>query len=246
MIQFPAILFALIPIVLLAYTINTMTGFGASLIAVSIGATFMPVDKLIPVLLPLSVAVSGTIALRHWRLIAPSLLIKQILPFMGGGMIAGLAIYPLLKGTNLKAPLGIMVVVFSAKELAFLCMAKQPQGKLSRAVVSIWQVMAGVIHAIYTTGGPLLVYSVNRLDLEKGVFRSTLSSVWCILNLVLLIIFLLNGRLTAESLSLSAPLLPLLPIGIFMGEWLHKRVSARIFQMAVCSLLICTGIRLIL
>lgn len=237
----------LVPIVAFAYTINATIGFGAPLVAVSIGAAFIPVDQLIPILIPLSVILPTVIAVRHRKLVSLALLTRQILPVMGAGMVTGLFIYPLLKGFNLKAILGGFVLLLSIKELLFLCLpGLTEKAVISRTALNIWQFAAGIVHGVYTTGGPLLVYSVSRLKLDKGVFRSTLSAVWGILNLTLMITFFLNGRITQDSLAVTAPLIFVLPVGIFVGERLHRHASPKVFKTLVYCLLICAGINLLI
>jgi hypothetical protein len=41
---------------------------------------------------------------------------------------------------------------------------------------------AGLVHGMYTTGGPLLVYALGREGLSKHVFRSTVTAVWLVFN----------------------------------------------------------------
>ena len=45
--------------VLLAYTTEAMTGFGSIVIALSLGALVLPLDTLMPVLVPLNLLLSG-------------------------------------------------------------------------------------------------------------------------------------------------------------------------------------------
>jgi uncharacterized membrane protein YfcA len=246
MFDLPTEILLLIPIIVLAYTTNAMIGFGAPLVAVTLGANFMPVDLLVPSLVPLSVIVPGIIAFRHRRYIHRDLLLKQIFPFMGSGLILGLLIYPLLKGINLKGLLGGFVVILSTRELIALRKSSASDAQTSKVATGCWQILAGITHAFYITGGPLLVYSVSRLELDKEVFRSTLCSVWVGLNILLVIVFALNGRLNTESIKITAPLIMVLPLGIVLGEWLHNRFNPTVFRAIIYGLLLCSGIKLLL
>lgn len=239
------IVFILAPFVFLAYATEALTGFGAALVAVTLGAHFYPIDKLVPVLVPLNVIVTGYIAIRHRREIEHRLLLKQILPFMGCGVVAGTLIFPLLRGPSLQWILGIVVIVFAGRELVLLKVKKQGGNPFGLWVAGAWQLLAGIVHAFYTTGAPPLVYSISRLNLPKGIFRATLCTVWSSMNLMMIVIFLGNGRINSESLTLTASLLPLLPLGILTGEWLHGRINENGFRTFIYCLLLFSGAALL-
>jgi uncharacterized membrane protein YfcA len=124
------------------------------------------------VLVPLNVIVTGYIAIRHRSHIDRDLLLKKVLPFMITGLIIGVALYPLVQGMALKKLLGIMVVFFAGRELVLLIGNMQQKGRpLSPLKVGIIQVMAGIVHTFYATGGPLLVYSLRGcLRIWRGIF----------------------------------------------------------------------------
>lgn len=241
------VVYILAPIVFIAYANEALTGFGAAVIAVTLGAHFYPLEQLVPVLVSLNVIVTGYIAIRHRSHIDRDLLLKKVLPFMITGLIIGVALYPLVQGMALKKLLGFMVVFFTGRELVLLVGNMQQKGRpLSPSKAGIIQVMAGVVHAFYATGGPLLVYSLGRLELPKKVFRPTLCTVWATLNTILILIFALKGRINMVSIELTALLIPLLPAGIFLGEWLHNRIKERHFRFVIYGLLLFSGITLVI
>ncbi|MCL4234193.1 MAG: hypothetical protein KJ042_06710, partial [Deltaproteobacteria bacterium] len=46
-------------IVAFAFTVETIAGFGATVISVSLAANLMPLDELLPIVVPLNVALSA-------------------------------------------------------------------------------------------------------------------------------------------------------------------------------------------
>ena len=76
--------------VLLAYTTEAMTGFGSIVIALSLGALVLPLDTLMPVLVPLNLLLSGYLSIRYRRLVHWRLLVRGILPLMAAGTLAGI------------------------------------------------------------------------------------------------------------------------------------------------------------
>ena len=104
---------------------------------------------------------------------------------------------------------------------------------------------AGIIHGIYATGGPLLVYALGREDLGKAVFRSTLTLVWLVFSVVLIAAFGLEGRYDAEVMTTVLWLIPAVPVGIVAGEWLHDRVEERRFKRLIFGLLMLASLSLL-
>ena len=103
--------------------------------------------------------------------------------------------------------------------------------------------MAGITHGLFASGGPLLVYALSGLALNKASFRITLIMVWLILDGMLMAAFWFDGRLL-PALPLVAVYLPVIGIGVWVGEWLHHRVSEERFRVAIYGLLLITGILL--
>ena len=235
----------LAPCMMLAYINEAIIGFGASSIVVTLGANFIPIDFLVPILLPLNAIMPATIAFRHRQDIDRKLLLAQIFPFMGVGLAIGVLIYPLLKGVVLTWLLGLIVIVVSSRQLCLIYFKRTGGGAISRLHAGIWQVMAGIIQALYMTGGLVLTYSVSRLRLPKGIFRATLCTVWATMNTILIVICVLNGRLNTDTLKISAPLIIFMPVGIRIGEWLHGHISEQMFLVFIYVLLLFSGLPLI-
>ncbi len=239
----------LIPLIIfsfLSFLSLSFAGFGGILIPITLGAHFYAIKWMLPVLLPLTMISNFYILTRYFRFIDRSVLIKQILPFMGAGLAIGILIFNRLQGEYLVKLLGILVVVLSLKELIQMFRSNRTQIPDSRLKALVYIFSAGVIHGVYASGGPLLVYVLNKLNLDKTVFRSTLSAVWLIMNIFLTFSYVMTQRITVETGRTSTMLLPSLILGIFLGEYLHKRSDGRKFKIVVFILLLLTGISIIL
>ncbi len=236
----------LAPIVLLAYTTEAFTGFGASVIAVTLGANVYPIEKLVPVIVLLNIIVSSYIGFRHHRHADKELLLKRILPNMSVGLAIGIVSFPYVRGEWLKWLLGAFVVLFALRQLYLLGTSEPGGPPMSLLRASLFQVLAGITHAYFSTGGPPLVYSLGRMELPKQTFRATLSLVWWVFSVVLIVVFALTGRLDQQVLVLYAALIPMMPLGIWIGEYLHGRVNERWFRMFIYVLLLLSGIVLFL
>jgi len=234
----------LIVIVTLAYAAQTAAGFGATVLAVTVGSFFMPIPELVPLLVPLSLAQTLWVGFRHRKQVDYTYLLSRILPLMGVGMLVGFYSLSEMGGDMLKLAFALMILVLSVREL--LAMRGGKHGGAGSAVSEIAALLgAGVVHGIYATGGPLLVYAASRRPMDKGTFRSTLIVVWLPLNAVLCLQLIIAGRLTATEAPTVGMLLLTLPLGVWLGERLHNRVDEGNFRRMVFSLLLFAGLAML-
>jgi uncharacterized membrane protein YfcA len=230
--------------ILLAYTIEAITGFGSIVIALALGALLMPIPQLLPVLVPLNICMSGFLVLRNRRYIQWSLLFKVILPLMVFGTLAGHLLRPSLGDAALRQGFGLLVLGFALRESWRLWkggLARVHPPLLSRALT----LCAGLTHGLFASGGPLLVFAMAGTQLGKSELRATMLCVWFSLNSVLTVLYLLDGSLL-PNLPRVISYLPLLLVGAILGEYLHRRLDEQRFRQIVYALLAVTGALLLI
>ena len=229
--------------IMLSFTTGTVTGFGSTVIALTLGAHFYPLETLLPVILPLNIFLNSYIILRHFRHIRVHLLLKKIIPFMGIGFILGMTVFHfLIKGAMLKPLFGIFVAVISVKELLTRIRTREQVQVSSNIISTLYITAAGIIHGLFASGGPLIVYAVSRMNLNKAQFRSTLPVLWVFFNVILVTSYFMSGSLTMETARFSAILMPVVIAGLFLGEKLHGSVNERVFNIFVFIILLISGI----
>lgn len=238
------LVFALV--VVAAYAVQTATGFGSTLICVTFGAQLIGLQEVIHLVVPLSFLQTGYIVVRHRDGIHRELLLKRVLPLMALGMAFAFFLLTRVGGPWLGLAFGVMVLALSARDLRRLRVGSPALEKpISRPASAAALFGAGVVHGIYASGGPLLVYAIGREGLSKKAFRSTLSAVWIALNIILVSRFILGGVYARAVLLDVLLLVPAVPLGVLLGEWVHHRVDERTFKMAVLVLLLAAAISLI-
>lgn len=228
--------------ILLAYTVEAVTGFGSIVIALSLGALLMPVPELLPILVSLNILMTGWLTSRLYRNIDFSLLLRRIIPLMLMGTALGYLLLPWLSERWLKPLFGMLILWFSARELWRLHhggLVQHPKWLTPPLMFS-----AGITHGLFASGGPLLVYALAGTSLDKARFRATLIAVWFMLNSSLTLAFWLDGRLQS-ALPTVLLLAPLLPLGVWIGGKLHHQIDEGLFRKLVYCLLVITGIILL-
>ncbi len=184
-------------IVLAAFTIEAMVGFGSIIISLTVASALdlYSLGELLPILVGLSLVLVSYMVTRHRGHVAVKLIGFRVLPFMGVGVGVGVALFSVVEGPVFKAAFGIGVVVLALVELWKLFRTAEAKPQPWSWVNNIWIHIAGIIHGIYATGGPLLVYALGRSQLPKSTLRSSLATIWLIMDLILLVTFAIQGRL---------------------------------------------------
>jgi hypothetical protein len=237
-------LIILMGIVLLSFTSQALSGFGSIIIAVTLGSHLYPIKELLPVLVPLDVLINGYLVARYRSTVDTGFLVRKIFPPVGAGFAAGVIMFSLLDSSILKGVFGVFVVAISVRELVVAVRTADPR-TISPAGRAAYLVLGGLIQGVFASGGPPVVYAVGRSLHDKTVFRSTLAALWFTVNSVLLATYAMTHRLTPETLTDSAILLPTVVLGIVIGELLHRYINEKHFRIVVFCVLIVAGLSIL-
>ncbi len=228
----------LIPLVTGAFLVQTVTGFGSTVLAVVFGAWLVPVEALVPVLLLVDLPLVGFLAARDRAKIDRGVLAGLVLPWMGLGVAAGAAVAPWLGGDTLRRLYGLVVVGLVARELAGGGPAT------STTAARGFTFGAGIVHGIWGSGGPLLVQAVRPRLPDRGAFRATMCTVWLVFDAVVLTTVLARGGVDGATLTRALLVAPAIPVGVWLGDRLHHSLPERPFALVVRGLLLLGGFAL--
>jgi len=247
----PSPLLFLMGAVWLSQTVQAATGFGGMVIALALGANLYPLETLIPAVVLVNLFMSLYLVGRDGKAIDWRVLGKRILPFMGLGMPLGMLIFYIGPGDILEKAFGIFVIMVVLWELLIFFNSSRGGEEVSSPqplkpwAAALWLLAGGVIHGIYASGGPLVVYFATRQLKDKGVFRSTLSMLWLIVTGILLAGYFYTGMVNLKTVSITAALLLPLFLGGLVGEYIHARINEKAFRLLVYLLLLVSGASLI-
>ena len=193
-------------ILLFAYIIRGITGFGSGLIAIPLLAHFLPLTFVVPMMLALDFIASIVLS-RHTHLQVRWDEIRILMPTSLAGMLIGVVLLIKLPHEPLLVGLGLFVIFFGLRYL-FNVHSENP---ISRWWSLPTGLSGGLIGAMFGTGGPpYVVYLSHRLH-DKTQLRGTLSGLFMLEGALRLVIFLFMGLLLQpniwQSLLLSIPLM---------------------------------------
>lgn len=242
LLSFPPTTLACAPlIVLLAYTILGITGFGASITAMPLLAHLLPLRFVVPMLLLLDFSASLIIGTRNRTAIAhPEL--RLIVPFMFLGIALGATVLVHAPATWLMFTLGVFVLCYAAYGMLARAEA-QPMGRVWAAPLGT---LGGVFSALFGSGGPVYaIYLARRLP-DKSVLRATIATVISISAVSRLGVFAVAGLYAQRNmLQAAACLFPFMLTGLWLGNRLHQRLAARRVMQGLWMILILGGASLL-
>jgi uncharacterized membrane protein YfcA len=231
-------------VVLATHTLEAVTGFGCSVLAMPFVTallgmrTGVMVITVLAWILALYFAVSKrkSIAWKQFLIIAGLMLL---------GLPVGMYLFRAIDSSNLETLLALFICIVAVWQLVRLSRHRKTQEPLSgRQAVPYYLllVLGGIVHGLFSSGGPLVVLYASRNIPDKGTFRATLCLLWTTLNTIIIAKYLQEGSFTAPVAKTTAYLVPFVLAGIVAGERIHDKVDARTFSLIVFSMLLLTGI----
>ena len=228
-------------IVLFGYVIFGMVGFGATITNTPLLAHLLPLRFVVSLNLMLDMFAAISVGMRM-RGKPDRGELKRILPFVLIGLGLGFALLIQLPERALLLLLGCFVLYAGLSSLA----RKPIIGQLHPAWAIPAGVVGGMFTALYGTGGPIYTIYLSRRIADISAFRATMARLVLIMGLLRFVLFVAYGLIGQDHLLLAFLLLaPFAAFGLFLGNRLHRGLSAQRILVFVYLLLIVNGAVLI-
>jgi uncharacterized membrane protein YfcA len=228
-------------VVLAAYTVFGLTGFGSSVVAVPLLAHLLPLAFVVPLQLVLDFTAALTLGSRV-RAQVDRAEMAWLLPFMLVGMAAGVTLLVRLPRRATLAALGVLALAYGLLGL----FGRASQRRWSRAWAAPIAIFGGVASALFGTGGPVYVIYLSRRIRDTAVLRATIAAVVLASAIARLAVFGVTGLLGQPGLAaFAALLLPFMAAGVALGSRLHRTIAPARARTAVQALLVASGLSLV-
>jgi hypothetical protein len=227
-------------VLLLAYFIRGIAGFGSGLIAVPLLALMFPLTLVVPFILLLDFTASlllGGLNLRkvRWDEAGP------LIPFGLIGVALGTTLLVNLPKAPLLMALAVFVLIFAIRSLLNLH-GEKPVSRWWAAPASL---AGGTVGGLFGTGGPpYVIYLSHRLK-DKGELRATFSGVFFLEGLFRIASFLTAGLLmSAEVWQSYAMGLPIALLALYAGSHVHTGITQAQMTRLIGILLLVSSVSL--
>lgn len=244
---------AFYPVAVVAILLSGISkgGFGAGSggLAVPLMSIFIAPSEAAGIMLPLLCAMDlfgvhayrGRWSVKHLQIMLPGALV---------GIGVGAVAFGTLPVDAIRLLLGLIAVIFAvnqqfgltARLATALDRAHVTPGRIAGA---IWGTVSGFTSTLAHAGGPPFAVYMLPQKLDKSLLVGTSAVFFLVVNYVKLVPYGFLGQLNFSNLTASLVFSPLAPIGIWLGVWLHRRISDRAFYQVSYALLFLTGSKLI-
>lgn len=231
-----------IPAVLLLGISKSGFGAGFGSLAVPLMALAVTVPQAAAVLMPV-LLLMDLLGIAVFRKDFDKALLKFLVPFALVGTVVGALLFKLLDAKVVAGLVGALTLLFLAQRLIF---PPKPDGlPPPRWLGALLGITAGFTSFIAHAGGPPISAYVIPLRLSPIKFTATMAFLFFVINLSKWIPYAWLGLLDMRNMSTSLVLLPLVPIGVWIGVRFARRVSPVLFYRLLYGGMFITGCKLL-
>lgn len=222
-------------------------GFGsaAAFAATPFLALILTPGQAIGLMLPLLMIMDVTAIKVYWRKwdwrVARTLIIGAV-----PGILLGGALYGFADPDVFRFLIGVVAVGFVIYQLAkSRGLIAPPKAQMSPRAGFFWGTVTGFTSFISHAGGPPAAVYLLSQKLDKTTYQATSVIVFWAINLLKFIPYFAVGIFSKETFHADLMLIPAAIAGVFIGAYLHKKMSEKLFFGLTYVFLVVTGVKLI-
>ena len=213
-----------------------VAGFGFALIAVPLVVTFLDKNVLISSLVIVGIFLN-LILVRKIKFPVNKEIFYQLLFSSMLAMPLGLVVLKLIPINHLRILFGGLSMIF-----ALLICFSRIQFQRSRIATVIIGFIAGFFQTSTTMSGPPIVLYLSGSGMPKDEFRKTLATIFLLMNIASLPIFLFGGALDYKGISLGMISLPFVSVGGILGNKIARLVPQKRFNLMALGTVFIIGL----
>ena len=220
------------------------SGFGAGFgsLAVPVMALAVAVPQAAAILMPV-LLLMDLLGMAAFRKSFDLKLLKFLVPCGLLGTVVGALLFKVLDARLVAGMVGVFTLLFLAQRLLFPPKADSPPPP--KWLGAVLTVMSGFTSFVSHAGGPPLSAYVIPLRMSPLKFTATMAFFFFVINLSKWIPYALLGLIDLRNMATSLVLLPLAPVGVWIGVRLAKSISPQLFYRLLSVGMLLTGCKLV-
>lgn len=213
------------------------------MVGVPLLSLVMPARDATGMMLPVLLAMDA-IAIWIYRRDANWQVLAILLPGAAVGTLLGWALWSVVTDAEVLLAVGIITILFMLDALIPLRKRLAEGTPPSRPWGVFWGAAAGLTSFISHTGAPPYQIYTLPMKMSPVLFSGTTAFFFAIVNAMKLVPFYFLGQLNVANLELSAVLIPVGLLGVAVGVFLVRRISAKAFYQIAYFFILVLGIKL--
>ncbi|MHB1145086.1 MAG: sulfite exporter TauE/SafE family protein [Thiobacillus sp.] len=228
-------------ILLAAYFIRGITGFGSGLISVPLLALFLPLKFVVPLILLLDFTASIVIGGFNFKRVRWSE-VGVLIPFGIVGVVLGTSLLVSLPPEPMLMALAGFVFIFAVRSILNI----RGDKPISRGWAVPASLTGGTVGALFGTGGPpYVIYLTHRIH-DKSDLRATFSALFFTEGITRIASFLVVGLLMTTPIWIAYfAALPVMLGALYLGGRVHVGLTPLQMTRLVGVLLLVSSMSLL-
>ena len=231
-----------VPAVLLLGISKSGFGAGFGSLAVPLMALSVTVPQAAAILMPV-LLVMDLLGIAAFRKDFDRALLKFLLPWGLVGIVIGLLSFQLLQAKWVAGIVGVFTLMFLAQRLLFPPRPDSPPPPVWAG--AMLAATSGFTSFVAHAGGPPINAYVIPLRLKPMLFTGTMAFFFFAINLAKWLPYAWLGLLDGRNLATSIVLLPLAPLGVWIGVRIARRINQMLFYRLIYVGMLLTGLKLV-
>jgi uncharacterized membrane protein YfcA len=183
------------------------------------------------------------LALRAYRQAYDPILLRMLLPWSMIGVLIGFLLFKFLNAHIVEGVVGVFALGFVAQRVLF---PPSPQGVLlPRWIGATLTAISGFTSFIAHAGSPALNAYVLPMRLAPLTYAATMAVLFFWVNLAKWVPYAYLGLFDVRGLVTAVILMPVTPIGIWIGVHLARHMSPKLFYACIQVGMALTGFKLV-
>lgn len=226
-------------IMVLSFSVRGSAGFGG--LNAPLLLIVLPAKIIVPALVLLGVLSSAAIVARDHRFIRWRYVVHT-LPYGLVGVVFGVLAFQRLDTGEIEKGLGLFILAYGLYSQWRVSRPARPSRIPPGLLAAIAGLTAGLVSTMFgALAGVFIAVYFDILDLPKHEFRATMAGTLLLLGIARSVGYFAVDAITTDVMIAFAVALPLMGIGVVLGNRLHAQLNQAGFSRLVSVLFVLIG-----
>ena len=218
-----------------AYAIESIFGFGGTIIFLGISGFFFDFNSLLKLAMIVGLSSGLAVLIQSYKYVSLNHLIKILIYTIPGALIGTYFISYFASDILIKI-FAIILIIYGCFNLFF------PDIRFPQFLKNFFVILGGFIQGIYTIGGPFVLMGYKDYFSSKQELRSTMAGYFFIINSLRAIFFMFLGGSYLEIVKIYYPIAFLVMISVWLGYFIHKQIPEILFKKLIIIAITLIGV----
>ena len=218
-----------------AYAIESIFGFGGTIIFLGISGFFFDFNSLLKLAMIVGLSSGLAVLIQSYKYVSLKHLIKILIYTIPGALIGTYFISYFASDVLIKI-FALILIVYGCFNLFF------PDMKFPQFLKNFFVILGGFIQGIYTIGGPFVLMGYKDYFSSKQELRSTMAGYFFIINSLRAIFFVFLGGSYFEIVKMYYPIALLVMLSVWLGYFIHKQIPEILFKRLIIIAITLIGV----